>query len=108
MTPAEAYDATRDRIVSLLHASAQAQGLALSVGQVVGMVDTGLEQAGLRVLLEVAVSADAAAGGYDGLITGEPELEVPTQVEDAATAWRDRRAYLSDYPNLSGLLTESP
>lgn len=99
MTPDEAFVATRDVLISTLHAQANAQGLKLSIGQITGMADTALEASGFRVLAAVVQSADVAAGGY-----ADSYEEIPPAVEDADASWRDSRTALSDYPNIAGLL----
>lgn len=99
MTPDEAFVATRDVLISTLHAQANAQGLKLSIGQITGMADTALEASGFRVLVAVVQSADVAAGGY-----AETYTEIPEGVEDADASWRTGRAALADYPNLANLI----
>jgi hypothetical protein len=98
MTPAEAFDATRDTFVQLLYAHAQADGLKISTGQIYAMLDTAMERSGIAVLIKVAASADAAAGGYAGTYEDPPE-----DVADVDQAWRDNRAQVADFPNLAGL-----
>jgi microcystin degradation protein MlrC len=99
MTPAEAFDATRDTFVQLLYAHARADGLTISTGQIYAMLDTALEQAGIRVLIDVVATADAAAGSYAGTYE-----ETPDTVVDADETWRTNRSRFDDYPNLAGLL----
>lgn len=98
MTPAEAIDATRDAFASILAAHAQADGVKLSVGQIYGMLDTALQQAGIRALIDVAAAADVAAIGYAGTYT-----DVPETVAEVDESWRAARDQLADYPNLAGL-----
>lgn len=99
MSPDEAFAATRDVLISTLHAQANAQGVKLSIGQITGMADTALEASGFRVLVAVVQSADVAAGGYAGTYT-----EIPEGVEEADASWRDSRSSLSNYPNLANLI----
>ncbi len=99
MTPDEAFTATRDVLISTLHAQAAAHGLTLSIGQITGMADTALEASGFRVLAAMVQSADVAAASY-----AETYTETPTEVEDADTEWRTRRADLLGFPNLAGLV----
>lgn len=98
MTPAEAFDATRDTFVQLLYAHAQADGVRISTGQIYAMLDTAMERSGMLTLIEVAATADAAAGGYAGSYE-----EIPPDLSDVDLAWRNKRAKLDDYPNLAGL-----
>lgn len=98
MTPAEAFDATRDTFVQLLYAHAQADGLKISTGQIYAMLDTAMERSGIAVLINVAASADAAAGGYAGTYE-----ETPPDVVDVDQTWRNSREQAADYPNLAGL-----
>lgn len=100
MTPAEAYDATRDALASTLHAHAQADGIKLSIGQIYGLLDTALERSGFRALVGAAQAADVAAGAYAGTYE-----TVPPAVAGADADWRALRSGLDDFPNLSGVLT---
>jgi hypothetical protein len=95
----EAYDLTRDTFVQLLYAHAKADGVTISTGQIYQMLDTALERAGLRLLIEVFAAADGAAVAYAGTYEEPPE-----GVGDADTSWRGGRAQLADYPNLSVLI----
>lgn len=99
MTPAEAFDATRDTFVQLLYAHAQADGLKISTGPIYGMLDTALEQSGMRTLIEVVAAADTAAVSYAGTYE-----ETPETVAEEDGAWRASRVQLADYPNLAGLI----
>lgn len=102
MTPAEAYDATRDAFAAILMAQARAQGIAIDVGQIYAMLDTAMTNAGMMPLLTVLASADVAASAYDGAYIppeeGAPDLSAPVGT------WKTQREILDTYPNLSGLI----
>ena len=104
MTPAEAYDATRDAFASILMAQARAQGLTINVGQIYGWLDTAMTAAGMMPLLTVLASADLAAGSYDDAYT--PPIEGPPDgLGDTVDTWKTSRQQLSDFPNLAGLVS---
>lgn len=102
MTPAEAYNATRDAFASILMAQARAQGLSINVGQIYGWLDTAMNAAGLMPLLTVLASADVAASAYDEAYIppeeGAPDLSAPVGT------WKTQRETLNSYPNLVGLV----
>lgn len=100
MTPAEAYDATRDKLASIIHAHAAADKISLSIGQIYGLLDTAFEQTGFRTLCAVVQAADSAAQAYAGTYA-----EVPDDVVAADTEWTGQRAQLADYPNLAELVS---
>jgi hypothetical protein len=99
MTVDEITLATRDRLISLLYASASASGLTTDVGKISLMVDQALEGSGFRILAETVQAADAAAFAY-----ADTYETVPPALVDLDAAWRGRRDDLAATPGLSDLV----